>query len=60
EGTFQNIIGEIDTLDASQVDRVVFCSGKVYFELLEKRRKENVTNVAIVRVEQLYPFPDVE
>ncbi|MGI2225478.1 2-oxoglutarate dehydrogenase E1 component [Shewanella frigidimarina] len=60
EGTFQNIIGEIDTLDASQVDRVVFCSGKVYFELLEKRRKENMTNVAIVRVEQLYPFPDVE
>ena len=60
EGTFQNIIGEVDTLDASKVDRVVFCSGKVYFELLEKRRKENVTNVAIVRVEQLYPFPDVE
>jgi 2-oxoglutarate dehydrogenase E1 component len=60
QGTFQNIIGEIDTLDASQVDRVVFCSGKVYFELLEKRRKENVNNVAIIRVEQLYPFPDVE
>ncbi|NMH63615.1 2-oxoglutarate dehydrogenase E1 component [Shewanella salipaludis] len=60
EGSFQNIIGEIDTLDAKQVDRVVFCSGKVYFELLEKRRKENITNVALIRVEQLYPFPHDE
>lgn len=34
-GSFQNVIGEIDTLEASKVDRVVFCSGKVYFELLE-------------------------
>ncbi|WP_028764885.1 2-oxoglutarate dehydrogenase E1 component [Shewanella colwelliana] len=56
-GTFQNVIAEIDEQDTSKVDRVVFCSGKVYFELLEKRRKENVTNVALVRVEQLYPFP---
>ncbi|GIU30137.1 2-oxoglutarate dehydrogenase subunit E1 [Shewanella colwelliana] len=56
-GTFQNVIAEIDEQDTSKVERVVFCSGKVYFELLEKRRKENVTNVALVRVEQLYPFP---
>ncbi|QYJ88455.1 2-oxoglutarate dehydrogenase E1 component [Shewanella halotolerans] len=57
EGTFQNVIAEIDDLDSSKVDRVVFCSGKVYFELLEKRRKENLDNVALIRVEQLYPFP---
>ncbi|NRD73560.1 2-oxoglutarate dehydrogenase E1 component [Shewanella sp. VB17] len=57
QGTFQNVIPEIDGLDSSKVDRVVFCSGKVYFELLEKRRKENVTNVALIRLEQLYPFP---
>ncbi|QYJ99205.1 2-oxoglutarate dehydrogenase E1 component [Shewanella alkalitolerans] len=57
EGTFQNVIAEIDELDSSKVDRVVFCSGKVYFELLEKRRKENLDNVALIRVEQLYPFP---
>jgi len=56
-GTFQNIIPEIESLDNANVDRVVFCSGKVYYELLEKRRKENITNVALVRVEQLYPFP---
>lgn len=60
DGCFQNIIGELDSLDSSKVDRVVFCSGKVYFELLEKRRKENMTNVAILRVEQLYPFPHEE
>jgi 2-oxoglutarate dehydrogenase E1 component len=60
EGSFQNVIGEIDTLDSSKVDRVVFCSGKVYFELLEKRRKENLTNIAVLRVEQLYPFPHEE
>ncbi|MCE9678989.1 2-oxoglutarate dehydrogenase E1 component [Shewanella sp. AS1] len=57
EGTFENVIAEIDELDSSKVDRVVFCSGKVYFELLEKRRKENLNNIALVRVEQLYPFP---
>ncbi|RTR32220.1 2-oxoglutarate dehydrogenase E1 component [Shewanella atlantica] len=57
QGSFQNIIPEMESLDSANVDRVVFCSGKVYFELLEKRRKENVTNVALVRVEQLYPFP---
>ncbi|MEC4725725.1 2-oxoglutarate dehydrogenase E1 component [Shewanella sp. D64] len=62
QGTFQNVIPETDNLDSSKVDRVVFCSGKVYFELLEKRRKENVTNVALIRLEQLYPFPheDIE
>lgn len=59
-GQFQNVIGEIDALDAAKVDRVVFCSGKVYYELLERRRKENIDNVALVRVEQLYPFPHEE
>ena len=37
--------------------RVVFCSGKVYFDLAEHRRNEGITNVAIVRIEELYPFP---
>ena len=60
QGTFQNVIPEMDTQDSSKVDRVVFCSGKVYFELLERRRKENITNIALIRVEQLYPFPHAE
>ena len=59
-GGFRNIIGEIDSLDPKNVDRVIFCSGKVYFELLEKRRAENITNIAIMRVEQLYPYPQQE
>ncbi|KHT63045.1 2-oxoglutarate dehydrogenase [Photobacterium gaetbulicola] len=61
-GTFQPAIGEIDDLDPKQIRRVVFCSGKVYFDLLEQRRKNEQTDVAIVRIEQLYPFPkeDVE
>ena len=56
-GFFQEVIGEIDDLPAAKVRRVVFCSGKVYFDLLEARRAEEVRDVAIVRIEQLYPFP---
>ncbi|MGF1682603.1 2-oxoglutarate dehydrogenase E1 component [Photobacterium minamisatsumaniensis] len=61
-GNFQPAIPEVDDLDPKQVKRVVFCSGKVYFDLLEQRRKNEQTDVAIVRIEQLYPFPkeDVE
>ncbi|KEY90617.1 2-oxoglutarate dehydrogenase E1 component [Candidatus Photodesmus katoptron] len=57
EGTFQAIIGETDSLKSDEVERVIFCSGKVYFDLLEQRRKNKQFNVAIIRIEQLYPFP---
>ncbi|GAM61289.1 2-oxoglutarate dehydrogenase E1 component [Vibrio ishigakensis] len=57
EGTFQPVINEIDELEPSKIRRVVFCSGKVYFDLLEERRKREIDDVAIIRVEQLYPFP---
>ena len=56
-GTFQTVIGEIDELDPKKVKRVVMCAGKVYYDLLEQRRKNGQTNVAIIRIEQLYPFP---
>ncbi len=56
-GHFQNVIDEIDDLPAGKVRRVVFCAGKVYFDLLEARRADEVRDVAIVRIEQLYPFP---
>ncbi|KLV09172.1 2-oxoglutarate dehydrogenase [Photobacterium aquae] len=61
-GTFQPAIGEVDELDPKQVKRVVMCSGKVYYDLLEQRRKNEQNDVAIIRIEQLYPFPkeDVE
>jgi 2-oxoglutarate dehydrogenase E1 component len=56
-GFFKQVIGEIDDLPAEKVRRVVFCSGKVYYDLLEARRAEELRDVAIVRIEQLYPFP---
>jgi 2-oxoglutarate dehydrogenase E1 component len=56
-GRFQTIIPEIDPIDPAETDRVVFCGGKVYYDLLEARRARGLTNVAIIRVEQLYPFP---
>ena len=41
-----------------KVTRVVLCAGKVYYDLLERRRAEEIDDIAIIRVEQLYPFPD--
>ncbi|RMV61360.1 2-oxoglutarate dehydrogenase E1 component [Pseudomonas syringae] len=58
EGSFQTVIPEIDTLDPAKVTRLVLCSGKVYYDLLEKRRAEGREDIAIVRLEQLYPFPE--
>ncbi|MCP5419462.1 MAG: 2-oxoglutarate dehydrogenase E1 component [Gammaproteobacteria bacterium] len=57
EGSFQTIIGEIDDINPKKVDRLVFCCGKVYYDLLEARRERGLDNVAILRIEQLYPFP---
>ena len=59
-GGFQVLIDEIDDIDPKDVTRLVMCSGKVYYDLLEKRRENELKNVAIARVEQLYPFPDEE
>ncbi|GFN45682.1 2-oxoglutarate dehydrogenase E1 component [Candidatus Regiella insecticola] len=58
-GTFQPAIGEIDPLNAKKINRVVICSGKVYYDLLKQRRENKQTNIAIIRIEQLYPFPHV-
>src|SRR4029077_20735717 len=49
-----------DDLDAADVRRVVLCSGKVYYDLHTARMKNNVDNVAVLRVEQLYPLPAAE
>jgi 2-oxoglutarate dehydrogenase E1 component len=58
-GTFQVVIGETDSdIVANTVDRVILCSGKVYYDLRAERRARGSTNIAIVRLEQLYPFPD--
>lgn len=57
QGEFHLMIPEVDTVPADKVVRVVLCYGKLYYELLAKRREMNLENVAILRVEQLYPFP---
>lgn len=57
---FQNAIAEIDDLDPKKVKRVVMCAGKVYYDLLQERRKREQEDVAIIRIEQLYPFPAEE
>ena len=57
KGEFQLIIPEIDAINPKEVKRVVLCSGKVYYDLLEKRRELAKNDTAIIRVEQLYPFP---
>lgn len=55
-GSFQEVYGD-NYVDAKKVKKVLLCSGKVYFDLLEKQEKDKRTDVAIVRVEQLHPFP---
>ncbi len=56
-GHFQTIIPEVDPIDPKDTERVIFCGGKVYFDLLEARRARGLANVAIIRLEQIYPFP---
>ena len=57
-GHFQTIIPETDkAIKAEKVTRLVLCSGKVYYDLLEARSLDKLENVAIIRIEQLYPFP---
>jgi 2-oxoglutarate dehydrogenase E1 component len=58
EGRFQQVIGDRGPGDAEEIRRVVFCSGKVYYDLAEKRDVENIREVAVMRAEQLYPFPE--
>jgi 2-oxoglutarate dehydrogenase E1 component len=60
EGRFQPVIPEVDTLKAKSVKQIVFCSGKVYYDVLAARRERKIDNIAIVRIEQLYPFPHDE
>jgi 2-oxoglutarate dehydrogenase E1 component len=57
---FRPVIGETDAIRPANVKRVIFCSGKVYFDLHDARRERGRKDVAIIRVEQLYPFPEKE
>ena len=57
QGSFLPVIGDQSGLDPATVRRVVLCSGKVYYDLAEKRAEDGLTDTAIVRVERLYPVP---
>lgn len=60
EGEFACVIDEVDDVVPERVERMVICSGKVYYDLLEARRSQDAETIAIVRLEQLYPFPETE
>ncbi|MPS28697.1 2-oxoglutarate dehydrogenase E1 component [Pigmentiphaga sp.] len=58
KGSFQTLIGEVDdTIDAAKVKRLLVCSGKVYYDLVNARKERGANDVVIARAEQLYPFP---
>ena len=59
EMEFQTVIDESDDIAPEQVERLLLCSGKVYFDIIEARREHGIDNIAIVRIEQLYPYPKV-
>ena len=57
-GGFKEIIDDASVTDPATITKVLFCSGKIYFDLEEKREKEKINGVAIIRLEQLYPLPE--
>ncbi len=57
KGEFQTVIGERQPIDAKKVKRVIVCSGKVCFDLVHARGERKADDVALLRLEQLYPFP---
>ncbi|MGO4764873.1 2-oxoglutarate dehydrogenase E1 component [Cupriavidus campinensis] len=57
KGHFETVIPDHEELNASKVKRVIMCSGKVYYDLVNTRKERGATDTAIIRLEQLYPFP---
>jgi 2-oxoglutarate dehydrogenase E1 component len=60
DGQFQTVINETDELEAAKVRRVVLCSGRIYYDLRDARREREIDDITLVRLEQLYPFPEQE
>ncbi|MBL8518087.1 MAG: 2-oxoglutarate dehydrogenase E1 component [Betaproteobacteria bacterium] len=60
KGKFEVVISEHEKLAPKKVKRIVFCSGKVYYDIVAERAKRGIEDIAVVRIEQLYPFPHDE
>ncbi len=60
EGMFRPVIAEAETIDPDKVRRIIVCSGKIYYDLIAHRTAQQITDMAIIRLEQLYPFPHEE
>jgi len=60
DGSFMPVIPETDQMDSARVQRIIACSGKVYYDLIKSRRERGIDTMAIIRIEQLYPFPHDE
>jgi len=58
DGRFETVLDETDNLDPTSVKRVILCSGKVFYDLRAARREREIDNIVIIRIEQLYPFPE--
>jgi 2-oxoglutarate dehydrogenase E1 component len=56
-GGFKEVIDDVFVQDAAEVKKVLFCTGKMYFDLAERQSKDNRTDVAVIRLEQIYPLP---
>jgi len=59
-GSFKKVLLPKSSFCEFKIVKVIFCTGKIYFDLLKEKRKENIDNVNIIRIEQLYPFPERE
>jgi len=59
-GGFQTVIDETDSIDPKAVKRVVMCAGKVFYDLRSARREREIDDIAIIRIEQMYPFPRLD
>ncbi|MFZ9994996.1 MAG: hypothetical protein ACO3OV_09860, partial [Steroidobacteraceae bacterium] len=57
QGSFRTLIDDVDEVEPKTVRRIVLSSGKVYFDLLKEQRESQIKDIALVRLEQLYPFP---
>ncbi len=58
EGQFMEVVDDMEVKDKPKVKKVLLCSGKIYYELVAARREKKADHIAIVRLEQIYPFPE--